>query len=417
MSKKELKIGAITKERLKDIMTLRKNKEYDKIFEVYGQRIYNVAVPSRVKRKEIKQLIKEGRFEDIYRKYGDKTYNEHINEMMQIDIYNETGSKPKSIFNRIKNVLLRRVAPIALSAAILTPAVGAGTIDVMSRIDKEKNAIEYAREIDDYNRKIQKYAEEVNSMHLTDTQIFMKLMKDMWSEIDGYANPSEEIEGYFRLSLDSEGVGVCRNFADDMTAKLNAINPNYNARNLVVYADENSYKIANIERNIIEDNETVVGETDTKSEQNLNSFDITKLTGNHMITAVDIPDKGITLTLDPTNPGLGVVKDGQIHLFSTPDGKGIKTKALGQFILEGINSVIKLGVNEAKSFLPCKYSLEELKQDYGTEAQNNALDFIESLEQNKDKTNFVQKVAVDEKKAIENIQENDKEIQLANIER
>lgn len=40
MNKKELKKHAVTKDRLKDILTLRKNKEYDKIYQLYGKTIY-----------------------------------------------------------------------------------------------------------------------------------------------------------------------------------------------------------------------------------------------------------------------------------------------------------------------------------------------------------------------------------------
>ena len=55
-----------------------------------------------------------------------------------------------------------------------------------------------------------------------------------------------------------EGIGVCRHMATDVARKLNAINPNYNARTLNVnMSDSGRLDMANIKRNIIQDNATV----------------------------------------------------------------------------------------------------------------------------------------------------------------
>ncbi len=407
MGKKKLMQGAITKERLKDIIALRKAKEYDKIFETYGQRIYCLAVPRKYKKQDIKNLLQQGRFEDIYRRYGESTYNDYIYKMQEIDVYNETGSKPRSILNRVKNVFLHRIAPVALSAALLTPATFVAATEYGIKEEKAQNAIEYAQEIEDYNAKIKAYAQEINSMNLTDTQIFMKVMNDMWKSIDGYAEAENEIMGFQRLTLDSEGVGVCRNFADDTTAKLNAINPEYNARNVVVYMEDERYHLAKIERNIIEENDTIADE-ENESKQDESKFDITQYTGNHMVTAVDIPGKNITLILDPTNPGIGVFKDGEIYMFSTDTGKGIERKPLGQ-LFQGISGALELEITNIKSFLPCEYSIEELEDLYGTNAQNQALEYIASLEKSKEEKlaqDFIPKAKVNEKKAIKETNSN-----------
>lgn len=402
MDKKELKRSARTTERFKDIMNLRKSKEYDKIFEVYGQTIFKLAVPRKHQKAEVKELFEKGRWEDIYRKYGENTYNKYIYKMQEQEIYNETGSKPKSILNRIKNVFVHRIAPVMLSTALLTPPVAGGTLDFMSKQEKAKNATEYAEEIEGYNKKINEYAKEIQSMNLDDLQIFMKVMSDMWSEIDGYATAETEPLGFSRLALYIDKVGVCRNFADDITAKLNAINPEYNARNIVVYMSGEEYNLANIDRNIIETNETVAGE-DKEQES---GDGIVSITGNHMVTAVDVPDENITLILDPTNPGIGVFRNGQIYMFSTPDGKGIESRMIGQFF-QGAETMLDLGITELKSCLPCEYSLEELEEMYGTEKQNEVLEYLEALENDKiEQEDFVPKVTVDEKQAIENAKVN-----------
>ena len=289
-----------------------------------------------------------------------------------------------------------------LSTALLTPPVAGGTLDFMSKQEKAKNATEYAEEIEGYNKKINEYAKEIQSMNLDDLQIFMKVMSDMWSEIDGYATAETEPLGFSRLALYIDKVGVCRNFADDITAKLNAINPEYNARNIVVYMSGEEYNLANIDRNIIETNETVAGE-DKEQES---GDGIVSITGNHMVTAVDVPDENITLILDPTNPGIGVFRNGQIYMFSTPDGKGIESRMIGQFF-QGAETMLDLGITELKSCLPCEYSLEELEEMYGTEKQNEVLEYLEALENDKiEQEDFVPKVTVDEKQAIENAKVN-----------
>lgn len=93
--------------------------------------------------------------------------------------------------------------------------------------------------------------------------------------------------------------------------------------------------------------------------------------------------QNVSLVLDPTNPGIGVFKDGQIYMFSTPDGKGISAKVLGQFFMNGGEEVLDLGITTLKSFLPSEQSLEELEAMYGTEAQNEALEYLSSLKQDK----------------------------------
>ncbi len=47
MKNNSLKKFAKNRERFNDILKLRKAKEYDKIFELYGQSIYKFSVPGR----------------------------------------------------------------------------------------------------------------------------------------------------------------------------------------------------------------------------------------------------------------------------------------------------------------------------------------------------------------------------------
>ena len=335
-------------------------------------------------RKDIKNLIEQGRFEDIYRKYGNSEYALNLHKMNQIDVYNETGNFPKSLFFKIKSKLRYIVLPYVLSAGITASTSLAG-LDTVLTIEKNYNEKNHSKEIDKYNEKINDYAKYIQSLHLTDLQIFMKVIKDMWNEIDGYKVPENEIPGFYRLSLQNEKIGVCRNFADDIAAKLNAINPKYDANNMVVNLAPKNYKLAQIDRNVIQD------ENDSKNQ--IKAIEgIKTILPNHAVTSVNIPSKNLTLILDPTNPSIGVLKDGKIYMFSSENGKGLEIKELSQFLFYGKDSALQVTWDEVKSLFPCEYSIDELKKEYGVEAQNLALKQILEIEKKDKRTAFVEKL-------------------------
>ena len=78
-------------------------------------------------------------------------------------------------------------------------------------------------------------------------------------------------------------------------------------------------------------------------------------------------------------------------------------------ILTNFYGELELGLTELQSFLPCEYSLSELEEIYGTIAQNQALEYLATINTSeKESIEFITKVSVDEKKAIE-------ETKLSNI--
>ena len=244
-----------SEERRMDIERLLKEKKYDDIFTRYGQNIYLKTVPYKVRKKDVENLFKQGRYEEIYIKHRRKKYEIYLDKMREIDVLTETGSKTKGVIERIKYWFKIKFAPLLLAVSLSIIAAPT-TASLGYESVKKINEIKHAKKIEEYNEYIQKYAQEIKDMNLTDTQIFIKVIDDMWKEINGYAEPQNEIIGYPRITLRNEGVGMCGNFADDMTAKLNAINPEYNARNLIVYMSDNDYYMFDIERNILSTEET-----------------------------------------------------------------------------------------------------------------------------------------------------------------
>lgn len=363
-----------TREKIKEF---KKQKRYDDIFINYGTKAYIKNTPTKYRQKELKKLKKEGRYLDIYNKYGEKEYNKVLVKVRTQEIKEAKGSFQAFTWEATQNI------KIFLKKLGINVAIGASTLmltmPVVVQSTINKNAIKYEKEIENYDENISKYAEEVKSLKLNHLQTIMKVMDDMWKNIAGYANPEKDISGFLELDLATEdGYGVCRNMASDVAKKLNKIDERYNARTINVKMEHGDYQIANIERKVIETNETVEQENEQQGSNILEN-----LAGNHMVTLVDIPDRDITLVADPTNPGLGIYENGEIKMFNTDEkweGKEISTMLLNGY--EGL----EMGGTYVNSFhLKSKYS--EAKKEFGLEKQNEALNYVRSLEkQNSEKS-------------------------------
>lgn len=242
----------------------------------------------------------------------------------------------------------------------------------------EYNKNEYEEEINKYNEKISNYANEVKKLNLSDIQIFMKTMDDMWKNIEGYGSPEKDVRFFEELDfLENGNVGVCRNMSMDIAKKLNEINPKYNAKTIPVFIEKDGeYNIANIERTIIESNETVAQQNNEEKTNELAK----NVLGNHMVTIVEIPEENVTLILDPTNPGIGVYINGKIIMFNSGKENGLKFEAK-----EYSDILIRRGGTETvkdyiESYIKPSLSMEELEEKYGLEAQNRALNEVRAIE-------------------------------------
>ena len=383
MNEKNIRKIADSPKQAKHIINLLKRGKYNRIFELYGQDMYVLVVPKKIQNKDIKQLLKDGKFEDIYTKYGRATYDGLINTMESIEIYNETGSKLKKFFNRLKPTF--KIIGLGL---ILTPPVYIGINMYISNSTIQSNMKKYEKELDNYNKDNENYAKHIKSMNLTDLQIIAKLMNDIWKK-NSYGQPKNEKFGLNRLALYESNVGVCRNMSDDFTAKINEINPEYNAHNICVNLEKTDkdgnnikFNVADIDRHISVKSKS----TEKEEEKDLDEIIENNFLGNHMVTALNIPNKNITLIVDPTNPGIGIYKDGKIYMFSTENENGISKRFLGDILWTG-----KIGTVEEDlidSFKNTDESLEELKKEYGTDAINEALKVVR--EKDKEYSELVQ---------------------------
>lgn len=367
------------KKNIKDIIQLMKEKKYDEIYQKYGRETYLRVVSNKHQIRDIDKLMDEGRFFELYEKYGEKIYRDYLREMKKVDVENELGIKFKFnnyLFfeNMTQNlkIIRNQAAKVMLGLTIVS---GGFSTMISSQYDQviENNSKVYQSEIKDYDEEIKTYAEHINSMNLSDLEIIMKVMNDMWNSIDGYKIPDMyDAIGYPRLALYMDGYGVCRNMADDFTARMNAINPNYEACNLNVYLKE--AEINNIRRTTLVNYNTIADNSEQEENIDYKSEIISNLTGNHMVSCVKLKEDDVLLIVDPTNPSIGVLKNGEITMLSNQMMKGIKIKPVGNLMLGSDNR--KEYLKKLTESLFTAGDINTLKEKYGITSQNETLEEI-----------------------------------------
>jgi hypothetical protein len=235
----------------KEIKKLAKEREYEKIYYQYGPKYFRKYVADWYKWGDINELREEGRYIDIYTKYGKLDLETKIKERKE-RVGKKLHTKNGKIYgwmNTIKVALIRLIPSILASSASLMISKPIAT-DIEANINKNK----YEKQIEEYEKAVEEYAEQFDISEQSDLEIIMKCMYDLHSRIQGYGDPQLDIVGYRGLDVMKDGgIGVCRNFAPNIVDELNAINPEYNARLIAVYAEEGNIISNNIPFKVIEE--------------------------------------------------------------------------------------------------------------------------------------------------------------------
>lgn len=143
-----------------------------------------------------------------------------------------------------------------------------------------------------------------------------------------------------------------------MAEKLNEIDERYNARTMAVGMNpEGNYRLANIEIKVIEEESEAIAEA-----------------GGQGINEIEKED--VILVADATNPSLGMYEKGKIKMFNSD--KELKTSEIYTMFYHGYEG-LEIGESFIDSFTNGK-SYEELKEEYGLEKQNEALEYVRGLE-------------------------------------
>lgn len=379
------------KEALKRELQIRKykkEKNYEQIYREFGSKAYNTHIPYLYKIKEIRKLKKAHNYDLIMKKYGEKEYQKYISYVLKQDVLAQTGNiylaKKEQIkyeFNKFFTKSIPSLTKSILVASAFLITISPALFGYLNESLIDENAQIYASEISEYNQSAIDYAEEINAIaiehNLSHLDIIMKVMSDMWANIEGYGEPEIDAIGYYRLDINN-GIGVCRHMADDIAFKLNEINPEYNARTICVYASEGSYTTSSIERKLVETETQNTISMEEETVMGIATDSLTKIIGNHAVTVVDIGED--TIIIDPTNPMIGVLKNGEIILLNPNDGHY-------EFTYVGNSFLLGMDTYEFESKLLQSYlnpsSIKELTERYGLEAQNESLNKLASIESKK----------------------------------
>ncbi len=258
-----------------------------------------------------------------------------------------------------------------ISAALITTLMLCGVPKYNFKQNYKKivsyNRYTYSEDLDIYYDFLDEYANYIKGLNLSDIEIIFKLMSDIWYEIDGYGKPSETVIGIYNLSFMKEGVGVCTSFSDELANRLNKINWRYNARNIILDNIEGNKDITiekvDIDRPYIE----------TQNNSDIPTLEDSK----HVATAVDLPDKNVTLVIDATNLMIGVLKNGKVYMFNTS----------GYFFDYDLEKNYKCTDSNLFEVLSCYFQsftcseddISDLEEVYGVDCQKEATESIESI--------------------------------------
>lgn len=319
--------------------------------------------------KIISQLLKSKNYDEIYKRYGKFMYKLFETSRISQEVKYEGGKN----FDDLKQIIDVHLKEIVYFCIIYLSYLFLAMPNDVQKDIKATARNENIDRISEYERYVDDYLESIDFTGLSDLEIFMKLMQYEHQEML-YGTPEQEITGYYRVQM-LDGKGVCRNIADDLAYRLNLINPEYNAKMICVNSSYGNW-IKNDDKMQIDPDYNFNNEEIDKDNKGLEEIK-KRLFPNHAVTMINIPGEDYSLILDPTNSGIGVISNGKIDMFNS-DNENYYVTELSNALLMGYDIRFSTELNELKSYFT-KYSLEELNELYGLDAQNEAIKKLDLL--------------------------------------
>ena len=381
-------------------------KNFDLIYENYGKLAYSFFTPKKYKEKDIEKLMQEEQYEKIECKYfsypkevtrlGKKDFaklNKEHKYFQQQEKYSglnylhvisndykyETG-KRLTIPKALKYKIIRKSHVITISyVSSLALLLGAFTYADLKTskyplllmpakyIFNCNNKIIYYQDVKEYDENLKDYASQFNLDEMTDEEIIVKVMEDIRSNTYyGHREETKYYGVYFRLELDeNNNIGVCRHMADKFTTIMNLINPDYQATNMIV----------NLNTNIDVNKCDIYGKEQTGNviSDNLEYYEYNvSEVGNHLVTLLKPREGNYYLVVDVTNPSIGILENGKIHMFNNDSTESMKYVPYGQAFVFEDSSFIDINRKMLSSYLT-KFNFDELEKQYGLDAQNEII--------------------------------------------
>lgn len=262
----------LDKEDIHQIRRLVFHREYNRIYHLYGSKIYKNYVPKIIQIQDIFRLLKKKNYDLLSKKHEiDFYYSQYF-----LDVYMESGKHVKGYISQYKNIISEFFPPLCTTAFAITLVLKLGSILVFGF-----NSLRYEEEIEAYNEYLKEYQGEMKG----ESNPFEIIENTVLESNCRYEYGKPEIDAFSYLRLDVlNGVACCRNIADDFVIKMNTIHPEYEAQVCVVYSP------------------------------NENANFLRKLYGNHNIVFMNYND--LILCVDPGNGEIGYLQNGKIQSFA-----------------------------------------------------------------------------------------------------
>ena len=374
----------LDKETKQEIKRLKKEKQFEEIYSRYGSEIYVKSSPRFYMRKLILELIEEGKYAEIKQKFGKSKYNAYLPLIRKNQVLKETKNRFLADAAYVAGKVKRGITYLAIETMIAVPISGVGVA-----YDQHKAKVAIMEEnkeiIEEYNEDLEEYASYIRSLNLTQKEIVVKVMSDIYDKYK-YKFPTGDINGFFRFYLYENGYGVCRNIADDFCAKLNAIDPSFNAHIIGCKLNEVDEDGEDIHYDIMDNIERIIEDEDEDEEDTLtveSRFLNPDTIGNHAVAVINIKGEPVPLVVDPTNPGMGAMFNGEIYMFNASGNadEAIDEKTLVTFFITGNPLHI---ITDFFDSLDFRELFDDLKERYGTDSLEETLENVrEKVEQNK----------------------------------
>lgn len=370
----------LDKETKQEIKRLKKEKQFEEIYSRYGSEVYVKSSPRFYMRKLILELIKEGKYEEIKQKFGKGKYNAYLPLIRKNQVLKKTQNRFLADAAYVAGKVKRGITYLAMGAVIAVPISGVGV--AYDHYKEQKAIMEENKEIiEEYNEDLEEYASYIRSLNLTQKEIVVKVMSDIYDKYKyKYKFPTGDIKGFYRFYLFENGYGVCRNIADDFCAKLNAIDPSFNAHIIGCKLNEVDEDGEDIHYDIMDNIERIIEDEDEEDTLTVESRFLNPDTiGNHAVAIINIKGEPVPLVVDPTNPGMGAMFNGEIHMFDTTENadEAIDKKTIGTLIIT--ENPLRI-ITDFFDSIEIRELFNDLKERYGTDALEETLEKVKEKE-------------------------------------
>ena len=366
----------LDKETKQEIKRLKKEKQFEEIYSRYGSKVYVKSSPRFYMRKLILELIKEGKYEEIKQKFGKGKYNAYLPLIRKNQVLKKTKNRFLANLAYVKGKIIRSLFFLTGGTIIAVPIItGLITYDYYQErqaIIEEKKEI-----IEEYNEDLEEYASYIRSLNLTQKEIVVKVISDIYEKYKyKYKSPTGDINGLYRFYLYENGYGVCRNIADDFCAKLNAIDSSFNAHIIYCKLNKVDEDGEDIHYDIMDNIERIIEDEDEEDTITVESrFLNPDTSGNHVVAVINIKGEPVPLVVDPTNPAMGAMFNGEIYMFNTIENADevIDKKILGTLVITENPLCI---ITDFFDSLEFRELFNDLKERYGTDALEETLEKV-----------------------------------------